>query len=111
MIARHTKQTGMIPGTHCASRRELQPMHLQHAVRIPPGGSCGLYIHSQVLFIDMFTGMCIDMFTDMCTDMCIDMRTDKCIDLSARAVRGCVQICVHALCVDKCIDMCTGYRR
>ena len=36
-------------GQHQPSRDELRPMHLQHPVRLAPGSSCGLYVHSQLV--------------------------------------------------------------
>ena len=41
--------TLLYAGEHQPSREQLQPMHLQHPLRLAPGSSCGLYIHSQLV--------------------------------------------------------------
>jgi hypothetical protein len=39
--------TLLYAGHHQPSRQHLQPLRLQHPLRLAPGNSCGVYIHSQ----------------------------------------------------------------
>jgi len=41
--------TLLYAGNHQPSRDQLMPMHLQHPLRLAPGSSCGMYIHSQLV--------------------------------------------------------------